>query len=334
MAVLKRDVDASNELYEQVVKRLRTGDVMAGISGSDVTVIDPAAVPTRRAEPHRFLNLVGGITIGALCGVALCGLLETTDRKISTTNAVAELCPLPGVGMIPKFSNDNSTKLLPIAALDLPDSQAAEAYRSLRTALLHQGPGEPAKVILVTGPSADEGKTVSSINLAIVFAQMNRRVLLVDTDFRKKTLSRYFSAAAGGGLSAALTGGSPSSYFLSPAGMPNLTVLPAGEESAIPPDVIDSSRMRELVAKWREEYDQVILDATHVLGLSDAVVLSTMADTTVLIVRAGYGRRQDVLRVLEVLDGVGAKVSGAVVTDAMNYEWRMDRSREVSYAPA
>ncbi len=322
LALLKSDADASNELYVQIVKRVRTGNVMAGIGESEINVIDPADTPTHHAEPHGALNLLGGVLIGALCGIALCGVLEGLDIKIGTLQDVAELCPLPGVGFIPRLTEAEATggrgkggSTVPIAVLDSPESETADAYRSLRTALLHGNPSNRARVLLVTSPSEGEGRTMASANLAVALAQREKRVLLLDADLRQRELSCLFHADSKIGLSELLAGGDPALSFLSLAAVPGLVLLPAGKETSNPSDILDSARMREMVAAWREEFDHVIVDAPHVLGLSDSVVLSTMADSTLLVVAAGTGRKSSIARVLEVLSGVGANVSGAIVTD-------------------
>lgn len=319
-ALLSRDVEASNELYKQVVKRLKTGGILAGINGPDVTIIDPAAVPVLKAEPYLALNVLGGVVIGSLFGLVLCGLLEGSDTRIATMNDVMELCPLPGIGIIPSLtrkrsSSGNGNGLTGIEALDQPESPTADAYRSIRTALIHAGSGVLPNAILITSPLSREGKTAASVNLAVVFAQMKRRVLLVDADLRTRSLSRRFNSLRAGGLSGALAGENYRPYCLVEPRVPGLYILPAGDGQFNPPDVLESPRMSELIAQWRAEYDVVIIDAPHVIGLSDSVILSTVVDTVVLIVRAGHSRRNDINSVMEIFNSVGASLSGAVVMD-------------------
>ncbi|HEY0797171.1 MAG TPA: polysaccharide biosynthesis tyrosine autokinase [Acidisarcina sp.] len=323
LALLKRDVDASNELYEQLVKRLKEAGIIAGIRATNVTVIDPADIPVLRVEPRPVLNLAWGIVAGSLFGLALCALLESADTTIATLNDVADLCPLPALGIVPRLTDHNGRTLTPvakngknrIATLDWPESETADAYRSLRTALLLSNPGAPPRVLLVTSPLPREGKTTTSVNTAVVFAQKNRRVLLVDGDMRRADVARYVEAESRGGLSAVLAGDDPAKYYISHPDLPNLIILPAGERPPKPPDLLDSDRMRKMIETWRDEFDQIIIDAPPVIGLSDSVILSTMADTVVLVVRAGQSKRQDISRTIEILNSVDAKVSGAIVND-------------------
>jgi capsular exopolysaccharide synthesis family protein len=326
-ALLKHDVDATRELYEQLVKRLKEAGIIAGLKATNVTVIDPAAIPVSPVEPRPLLNLALGMFAGSLGGLTLCFLLNNIDTTIASPNDVADIASLPALGIVPRLSDTAVRGFLPsasrngvngatrVATLDRPESEMADAYRSLRTVLLLPNGSPPAKVHLITSPLPREGKTTTSVNTAVVFAQKNRRVLLVDGDLRWGGLNRCLNLRRNGGLSAALNGGNPRDYYLSHPELHNLFILPAGSRPSKPPDLLDSDRMRELVSTWRQEFDQVIIDAPPVIGLSDAAILATMADSVVLVLRAGQSRRQDLFRAQEILARVDANVAGAVIND-------------------
>jgi len=191
----------------------------------------------------------------------------------------------------------------------------ADAYRSLRTAVLLANAEAPPKVLLITSPLPREGKPTTSVNSAVVFAQKSQRVLLVDGDMRRGDVHRLLNLPNNGGLSAALANEEPQQFFLRHPELPNLTVLPAGNRPQKVPDLLDSARMRDLVSSWRQDFDQVIIDAPPVIGLSDAVILATMSDLIVLVLRAQQSRRQDLLRAQEILASVHANVAGAIIND-------------------
>jgi capsular exopolysaccharide synthesis family protein len=203
-----------------------------------------------------------------------------------------------------------------ISVLDHPDSETADAYRTLRTSLLLSNPGAPPKVILVTSALPREGKTTTAVNIAAVFSRKKTRVLLIDGDLRRGDLRQYFNYGRVQGLSAVLAGEAPERYYKTDPRLPYLVILPAGTRPPQPPDMLDSDRMRELVKRWREEFDAVIIDAPPVIGLSDSVILATMTDTFVLVVRAKQSRRNDVNRAAEILMRTGhANVGGIVIND-------------------
>jgi capsular exopolysaccharide synthesis family protein len=325
VALLKRDVDASRGLYEQLVKTLKEAGIVAGLKANNVNVIDPAETPVRPVEPHPLANLALGMFAGSLCGVALCFVRETIDTRIATPGDVTEISSLPALAVVPNMVKGNGTgvgRIVPslnghqthqVVCLEQPESEIADAYRWLRTSLLLSIPGTPPKVLLITSPQPREGKTTTSVNMAIVFAQKQRRVLLVDGDLRRADMHRYLQVQPNGGLSAALVGEDPTNFYVPHPRVPGLTMLPAGRRPPMPPDLLDSDRMRDLVTQWRQEFDQVIIDSPPVIGMSDAAILATMADTVLLVVRSHQSRRQELARAQEILSNVDARVGGAII---------------------
>jgi capsular exopolysaccharide synthesis family protein len=323
LSMLRRDVDSSNDLYDQVLWRSRLGDVTAGLNRKDIALIDPPMVPVLRAEPHRAMNVIAGLFIGVFCGLVLCAILEGQDGKIGTVRLLERVCPLNGVNIIPNLSGRERSaqgklsllenSLNRVASIDFPASDTANAYRAIRSALLHsEGTGGVPKVILVTSPRAGEGKTALSTNLAVVIAQTKRRVALIDADLHGTGLTSMLHATRNPGLAGALMHRGSEPSFIEQPGQPGLMMLPAGIPDRQPADLLESDRMRELLNRWRADFDHIIIEAPHVLDLSDAMILATMTDTVVLNLRVGHGRGADLTRVLEIFSFVNARVSGAV----------------------
>src|SRR5262249_31525059 len=194
VALLKRDVDATRELYEQLVKKLKEAGIVAGLKATNVMVIDPAGIPVQPAEPHPALNLAMGMLAGSFCGLALCFIQQNVDTRIATLNDVTDIGSLPSLALVPRLTDHiGRGRLVPslngnsgsdVVALERPESMVADAYRSLRTALLLSNTEAP-RVLLMTSPLPREGKTTTCVNTAVVFAQKGQRVLLVDGDLRR-----------------------------------------------------------------------------------------------------------------------------------------------------
>jgi capsular exopolysaccharide synthesis family protein len=312
-------------LYEGLVKDLKEAGVLAGIRANTVTMIDPANLPIRPVEPVWAKNLIWGIIAGLVAGLGLCFILESVDTTLTTLSDITDFCPMPALGIVPKITGLNGRgrggsavtngEKSAISVLDQPDSEIADAYRSLRTSLLLSNPGRPPKVILVTSALPREGKTTTSVNVAAVFSQKRTRVLLIDGDLRRGDLRKYFNYQRIQGLSSVLAGEDPELHYVRFPRLPNLVILPAGARPPQPPDMLDSDRMRDLIKRWREEFDTIIIDAPPVIGMSDSVIMSTMADTVLLVVRAGQSRRHDVNRAVEILMRTGQHVACIVVND-------------------
>jgi capsular exopolysaccharide synthesis family protein len=328
IALLKRDVDASNELYEQLIKDLKEAGILAGIRANTVTMIDAASLPIKPVEPGWARNIAWGIIVGLVAGLGLCFILDSIDTTIKSLKDIADFCPLPALGIVPKIAEPNSrlrsgsdmedTGRPTIAVLDQPNSETADAYRSLRTALQLSNPGSPPKVVLVTSSLPREGKTTTSVNLATVYSQRNAGILLVDGDLRRGDLRQYFKYGKNPGFSEALAGEDPERFYVTHPNLPNLTILPTGTRPPQPPDMLDSDRMRQLVMRWREEFRTVIIDAPPVIGMSDAIILATMADIYVLVVRARQSRRQDVIRAAELLMRIKHGQSGGILINDLD----------------
>jgi len=196
-----------------------------------------------------------------------------------------------------------------------PQSQIAESFRSLRTSILLSGSVDSRpKVLLITSALPQEGKSSTSVNLAIVLAQKGSRVLLVDGDMRRPTLHRVLGVSRDIGLSSILDNkSSPEDTILAAPDFPNLFILPAGLSPSNPVEMLDSDRLRELIKLWRNQYDFVIVDSPPALSVTDAVVLSPEVDAVIMVVRSGRTTKDAVRRARDTLYQVNARIMGIVV---------------------
>lgn len=332
---LKHDADSNRQLYDELQQKLKEAGITSGLKSSNVRVVDVARAPMIPSKPNVPHNLAMGFLLGLVGGVALAFVLESLDNTVRTPEQVETLSGLPSLGMIP-LSHDISTtrkKKLPASAAlttqaqtDLrkttvallaharPKSEVAESYRALRTSILLSSIGGAPKIIMVTSALPQEGKTTTSINTAIVLAQKGGKVLLVDGDMRRPTIHQTFKLRNRTGLSTVLTGSSSADDLIVTSSiLPNLYVLPAGPPPPHPAELLDSSVMRALLDKWRQEFDHVIIDTPPVLSVTDGVLLSAQMDTVLLVVRSAQTSKDAMRRSRDVLAQVNARVMGVVV---------------------
>ena len=319
-AMLKRDVDSSRDLYEDLLKRLKEAGIIAGLKSSNVNIVDPASVPAEPAEPRIALYLALGAAGGLISGVFASIVREHLDGSIRTPEDVEFYCEMPSLGMIPRITDEDAvseeSRHAGPAILERPSSQFAEAFRALRTSLLLSSPGGPPKVIVVTSSLPQEGKSVTSTNCATVLAQAGRKVLLIDADMRRPTLQGYLGLKSGVGLSACLSGSRSDVPAAVPLpSMPTLEVITAGDRPPNPAELLASETMQILLTQWREKYDHIVIDTPPVLAVTDAVVLAALADCVVLVARSGQTGSQSLKRTVELLRRVNAKIAGVVVND-------------------
>lgn len=192
-----------------------------------------------------------------------------------------------------------------------------EAYKTLRTNVTFSVTGEDgAKAVIVTSAIQGEGKSITSCNLAISFAMSEKRVLLIDCDMRRPKLAQLFSLNAPFGLSNVLVDPAFEREAILPTRVKGLDVLLAGDIPPNPSELLGSSRMRALLDRARKKYDYIILDTPPVNLVTDAVVLAPMTDGVLFVVRSYFSERGPVLRALEQMDLVQAKLLGFVFNDA------------------
>lgn len=320
-AVLKHDVENGRDLYDTLQLKLKMAGVTAGLSSSYINVIDRAEVPAHPVEPKVMLNYLLGLIGGLLSGLLLAFVVESMDDTLSSSEEL-ELClKLPVLCSIPvdaataktATEGDKTSPILPLL-LNHPRSQAAEAFRGLRTSLLLSSPDRQAKIIAVVSSVPAEGKTTVVVNLGVAFAQRGESVLLIDADLRRSTMHLHFGLPHSRiGTSTVLTQGMNERALITPIeSMPNLQLLPAGPHPPNPAELLGSKRMAELMASMAAKYDRVIIDTPPVLAVADSLAIAHLADAVVLVVRSGVARKKAVLRVRDLLQRASSNMVGAV----------------------
>ena len=329
--LLQRDYESNRQLYDGLLTRLKEAGVSAGLRSSNVQIIDQARVPMGPAQPNIPRNITTGFFLALAGGIGLAFLLEMLDNSVRTPDQVELIAGLPTLGMIPSGVRLNSSygralkplragsQLMPqqetveIIAYQRPQSQSAEAYRTLRTSILLSSWGAPPKVLLVTSPLAQEGKTTTSVNTAIVLAQRGARVLMVDADLRRPSIHKAFGVPQRPGLSEYLTGNVRECPITPWAQLPNLHVLPSGGSPPHPAELLGSGMMNNAIAEWRKQFDHIVIDTPPALSVTDSVLLSVQADSVILVIRSGQTTKQALRRARQLLTYVNARIIGVVV---------------------
>lgn len=324
--ILKHDAESAAELYDALELRLQEAGITAGLNSTGIDVIDRAALPSVPVLPRRRSDVMFGFLGGLLCGLLVAFIVETMDDTLRTSDETEAISQLPTLAVVPHFSvkkeavasqQPGGPTLLPdlISILD-PQSVGAEAFRTLRSAILLSGVDRDPKILLITSSLAEEGKSTVSSNLAISFAQRQEKVLLVDTDLRRGTTHLKFGLPNRTGLSAVLARESGLAAYEHPLpDLPGLTVLSRGPIAPNPGEMLASRSMEDLIKQWRNSYDRVILDTSPALVVADALALAPHADNVMILVRSGVTRKKALLRTRELLRRSGAHISGVIIND-------------------
>ena len=337
LANLQMELGAKRERLGELVERQSQAALSAGVqleTRSNVHVIDRALPPPGPFRPSLRQNVTLGGAAGLMLGIGWVLLLNFFDRTIKSADEIQRLLNMPVLAVIPdigasgealrrtyygprrKEQGTTSKTEKPIHIERLPESHprlaVSEAYRSLRTALLLSS-AEDLKLITVSSAEASEGKTATSTNLAIVMAQLGKRVLLVDADLRKPRLHKIFNASNQTGLVNCLTSGDHPEGLALRTSITGLDLLSSGPHPPNPSELLASERMRQFCSWARGAYDFVIIDSPPILAVSDAILPSSLSDGVVLCFRANKIVREVARSCAEQLRFSGIKVLGVVL---------------------
>ena len=327
-SLLKRDLESNRTLYEGLLERLKEAGVTAGLKSNNFRIVDAARKPTVPAEPNIPRNLTFALALGLTTGVGLAFVMEALDNTVRTPEQAQAISALPSLGMIPlgsligevgapRLTVATSKETVELVTQARPQSQMAESYRALRTSLLLTSLGAPPKVILVTSALPQEGKTTTSMNTAIVLAQKGSRVLLIDADLRRPSVHKALGMGPRTGLSNVLTGSAQLNQAIVRSTLiPTLYIMTAGTPPPNPAELLASSNMRDVLNELREQYDHIVIDTPPTLSVTDAVLLSTNADSVVLVIRSGQTTRQALRRARDLLVRVNARIAGVLLNAA------------------
>lgn len=302
LTLLQEEAFSNRAIYQDLYTKLEEASITAGMKASNMTVVDPARVPVEPAYPNKKITIAVGWLAGLFLGLIAAFSWDYFDDSLAFPEQVEELIAAPLIGIIPDFARkrsmaarygfapqeqDSPAALSDPWVLRAPQSQAAEAYRSLRTTLLMSRAGKPPQVVLVMSGSPGEGKSTTCLNTAAAFAIRGDRVLFLDADLRKPHAHCLFRCANDVGLSNCLT--SETDFREALQRHPNiesLKLLPAGPNAPNPAELLGSKRFASLLEELRRHFDFIFIDSPPVLSISDALSLAPLADGNVLVLRS------------------------------------------------
>jgi polysaccharide biosynthesis transport protein len=329
---LRRSKDNNEKLYALVLERTKESDLSRMLRVNNIRVVDPPTHPGGPVRPQVPLNIGTGLFVGSLLGIAAAIARAILDRSVKTPDDVERDMGITLLGILPEIGDDKKSLgpgyargrrrgLAPatdggpeLVVHDFPMSGIAEASRTIRTNLLFMAPDHPFRALLITSASPSEGKTTVACCIAVAMAQANQRVVLIDCDLRRPRLHRIFRAKPELGLTTALLAEDGSIFdAVQPTQVPNLSIIPAGPIPPNPAELFHSERFRRLLEDLQTKFDRVIIDSPPVVAVTDAAVLSTLVDGTILVVRAFKTPKDLARHALRALADVGANTAGTVL---------------------
>jgi capsular exopolysaccharide synthesis family protein len=277
-------------------------------------VIFDASPPPRPSSPRHVINLAMGLLLGVFLAIVLAFVRDRTDERITGRSDFELLVDAPVLATIPHATGLVKDDGPWLVTERQPRSPAAEAYRTLRTAVMALSRQRGLKVFAIVSPMLGEGKTTTAANLGVALSHTDSRVLVMTADLRKPALHRCFGREVGIGTADILTGEATLRDAMQLVS-PNLWLLTSGSPPGRPAELLQSHRLADLLASASQSFDFVLVDCPPVLGLADTLVVAPFADAVILVARAESTKGGAIVHAADQLEQVGAMVWGAILND-------------------
>ena len=307
---LQREVESNRALYDTFVTRLKEASATSDLDSATARVVDTATVPVAPIKPKKALIVVLATFLAGLVGVGLVLLLEALNNTFKSTDEIENTLNLPVLGLLPLVDKKDRSEVANLFNTD-SNKSFSESIRTIRTSMVLSAIDGQHKTIVVTSSVPGEGKSTVAANLAFALGQMEN-VLLVDADMRRPTLAKNFSFPVGTpGLANLIAGTAKLEECIKNVG--GVDMLSAGAVPPNPLELLSSPRFSEVIEYLREKYDRVIIDSPPTQAVSDALVLGSLANSLIYVVRSDSTAKPLVIKGIGQLLQSNAPVTGIVL---------------------
>ena len=312
LQVLEREVSSNKQLYDLFMSRAKEMDAGSDLQAAVARIVDPAVVTTIPVRPNKGQIILVAFVLGLMIGAMGAVLLERMDNTIKGSESAELKLQQPVLAVLPALSGEALENVATMFIRE-PNSHHAEAIRTARTGIQLSDVDQRHRLIMVTSSVPSEGKTSTSINLALALAQ-TKRTLLIDADMRRPQVGvRLGMAANAKGLSNLVTGSSTLKDCVHQIEGSSLLVMPSGDVPPNPLDLLVSQRFKDVLRHLQPQLDFIIIDTPPVELVSDAMAVAPMATSTIYVVRATETPVPVIRKGLNRLQRSGANIMGVIV---------------------
>jgi capsular exopolysaccharide synthesis family protein len=301
-----------------MLKSLKATTATDTLPAINIRIVYPATVPTAPVGPNKPRNLTAAAVLGLVLSFGIALGVERLNTTFRTAEELESFLELPNLALIPHMElpsgEDQGDEMSGIVVDNKRNLTGAEAFRGLRTTILHSSLGRASRVLLVSSTMQLEGKTMTSGNLAAILAKNEKDILVVDADMRRPSLHKLFHVPKEPGLSNFLMGEIDDLPIIATL-IPNLFVVSSGNIPSHPAELLGSDRMREFLSLAKGRFSRIFIDSPPIMVVTDAVVLSTLVDAVILVVKAESTPRRAILETKNELVAVNSDILGTVLNN-------------------
>ncbi|PKK90608.1 MAG: hypothetical protein CVV64_09635 [Candidatus Wallbacteria bacterium HGW-Wallbacteria-1] len=320
---LSRKLSVTEKIYSSLLQKFNEAQIQASSMTSKARVVDYSREPKEPIMPNKKLNLFIAFVASIITGIGFAFLKEHLDKSIKTSEEAKIIFERPVLGLVPQFRSSElkeSRKVIEKSKIFISPSlltyselntMSSESFRTMRTNILYANDENQVKTLLLTNAQAAAGKSTVVANIAISFAQIDKRVLVVDADLRKPIMHKLFNLDNSMGLTNALLGADIEG-LISRTSIKNLDIMTSGPLPPNPSELLASSRMVEVIEICKANYDLVIFDSPPVIAVTDAAVIASKVDGVLYLVSLRRVARKQAEKGMELLENVNANVFGVV----------------------
>ncbi|OIE87543.1 polysaccharide biosynthesis tyrosine autokinase [Acinetobacter baumannii] len=320
---LYREVEVKTQLYTALLNSYQQLRIAKAGEIGNVRIVDTAVEPVEPIKPKKLLVLILSVFVGGFIGALIALLRNMLRTGIKDSSQIENELDLPVYATVPRSPIQESRikilkkkkKSIPILAVKNSDDIAIESLRSIRTAIHFALANAKNNIIMIAGPSPEVGKSFTSTNLATIFAQGDKRVLLIDADMRRGYMHKYFDVDVKPGLSELLSGQADLQKVLHKTQVTNLDVITRGKSPTNPSEILSSNQFKELLEQLQSQYDHIIIDTPPVLAVTDGIIISQYTGVNLIVARYAKSQMKELELTVNRFEQAGVKVNGFILND-------------------
>jgi capsular exopolysaccharide synthesis family protein len=315
--ILKSDWEQTKKLCDILDDRIKEINITEDTGSLNISVLETARPADKPSKPPKARDMAIALLFGLVFSGVLALVRDRMDQRLRSTEEISASLGLPTLGVVPSMSRIEGPAVRGKKAYLDSKSVWAETYRTMRTAVFFSATKAKSRTILVTSPEAGDGKTTVVSNLAIAMAQAGQKTLVLEADFRKPMQSKIFGVNhSGKGLASVLAGTYELEEVINKTCVSGLDLLTCGPEVPNPSETLHSANFSKIMKLLAKQYDRIIVDSPPVLPVTDAQILASICQITILVLRAEKSTRKASKQARDALLRVGAQIPGVVVNDA------------------